>query len=147
LADYLADFAGEGKQLVGAESRFQLEIERAVLSGSIDRVERDRDGKVVIVDLKTGSPITKQQALDEHPQLSAYQLAYAEGILDDGLAPHGANEPGGARLLFVKEGVNGKRYREGRQEALGAEQLAEFRQRVIEASMLIAAATFEGVNE
>jgi len=147
LSEYLGEFERDGKALVGAESRFQLEVDRAVVSGSIDRVERAADGSVVIVDLKTGTPISSQARIDEHPQLAAYQLAYAEGILDEPLAELGEHHGGGAKLLFVKEGVRGKKYREGVQEQLDAEQLEGFRERVREASVLIAAAEFEGRAE
>ncbi|MFZ2964066.1 MAG: PD-(D/E)XK nuclease family protein, partial [Rhodoglobus sp.] len=147
LAEYLADFARAGKSLVGAESRFTLEVDRALLSGSIDRVERAADGSVVIVDLKTGTPTTKQTEIDEHPQLGAYQLAYAEGILDEALAEHGEHVAGGAKLLFVKEGLRERKYREGVQAALDAEGLEAFRERVRAASALIAAAEFEGELE
>lgn len=144
VAEYLGDFTRDGKQLVGAESRFELQVDRALVRGSIDRVERADDGSVVIVDLKTGSPETKQAVLNEHPQLLAYQLAYAEGLLDDALAPHGDHRPGGAKLLFVKEGVRGKSYREGSQSPLTAEQLDAFRERIIMAARGMAAAQFEG---
>jgi superfamily I DNA/RNA helicase/RecB family exonuclease len=147
LSEYLGDFEGEGKALVGAESRFQLEVDNAVVSGSIDRVERSADGSVVIVDLKTGTPLTTQSKIDEHPQLGAYQLAYAEGILDEALAELGDHHGGGAKLLFVKEGIGGRKYREGVQAQLDDEQLEAFRDRVREASMLIAAAEFAGTLE
>lgn len=144
LSEYLQHFERDGKQLVGAESRFQLEVDNAIVSGSIDRVERSADGSVIIVDLKTGTPITTQSKIDDHPQLAAYQLAYAEGILDEALAELGEHRGGGAKLLFVKEGVGGRKYRESIQAQLDDEQLEAFRERVREASILIAAAEFEG---
>ncbi|CAN5591864.1 ATP-dependent DNA helicase [soil metagenome] len=147
LAEYLTDFERDGKSLVGAESRFQLEVDNAVLSGSIDRVERSADGSVVIVDLKNGTPITNQPRIDDHPQLGAYQLAYAEGILNDALAEHGEHVSGGAKLLFVKAGIGSKRYREGVQSPLDEHQLEDFRARVRTASALIAAAEFAGQVE
>lgn len=147
LAEYLGHFARDGKTLVGAESRFRLDVGNAVLSGSIDRVERAPDGSVVIVDLKTGTPITSQGKVDAHPQLGAYQLAYAEGILDEALAEHGEHTGRGAKLLFVKQGVGATLYREGIQKQLTEEQLDEFRERIREASILIAAAEFEGTLE
>lgn len=147
LAEYLDDFSRDGKLLIGAESRFELVVDRARMSGSIDRVERAADGSVVIVDLKTGTPITAQALIDAHPQLGAYQLAYAEGILNEALEPHGEHRPGGAKLLYVKQGVGSKRYREGVQAAMTAEQLEEFRERVRAAAMLIAAAEFAGALE
>jgi RecB family exonuclease len=147
LSEYLRDFERESKVLVGAESRFRVELGDAVLSGSIDRVERSPDGSVVIVDLKTGRPETSQPVIDAHPQLAAYQLAYAEGVLDEALAPFGEHRPGGAKLLFVKEGVRGRKYREGVQHALDADELEAFRERVRDASLLIAAAEFQGKRE
>ena len=147
LAQYLADFERDGKVLAGAESRFTVEVGRAHLSGSIDRVERTADGKVVIVDLKTGTPETRAAAIAEHPQLGAYQLAYAEGLLDDVLAPHGDHEPGGAKLLFVKQGLRDKLYREGIQAAFDDQALEGFRGRVEAAAALIAAAEFAGPLE
>ncbi len=142
VAEYLGDFRREGKQLIGAERRFTLEIDRADVRGSIDRVERSDDGSVVIVDLKTGSPITKQAELDEHPQLGVYQLAYAQGVLDEYLDELGSHQSGGAKLLFVKEGVRGKLYREGVQAPLSAEALEGFRTRIRQAAIGMAAAQF-----
>jgi superfamily I DNA/RNA helicase/RecB family exonuclease len=130
MAEYLGDFARDGKSLVGAERRFVFEVGRARLSGSIDRVERSPDGTVVIVDLKTGKPVTRQDELDDFPQLGAYQLAYASGQLDEVLEPFGAHRSGGAKLVFVREGVRGKAYREGVQSPLSQEQLEAFRERL-----------------
>ena len=147
VAEYLADFLRDGKALVAAEGRFTLEIERARVNGSIDRVERAADGSVVIVDLKTGSAITRQDDIDAHPQLGSYQLAYAEGVLDEFLSPHGEHSSGGAKLLFVKKGVRGKAYREAVQAPLTEEQLEGFRTRIRQAAALMAAAEFRGVLE
>ena len=144
LSEYLRDFERAGKELVGAESGFRLELGDAVVSGSIDRVERSGDGAVVIVDLKTGTPVTSQSKIDENPQLAAYQLAYADGQMDVALAELGEHRGGGAKLLFVKEGTGGRKYREAVQAQLDDEQLEAFRERVREASMLIAAAEFAG---
>ncbi len=147
VAEYLADFERDGKVLVAPEMRFKLEIDRALVSGSIDRVERATDGSVVIVDLKTGSAVTKQDEIDAHPQLGSYQLAYAEGVLQQHLEPHGDHSGGGAKLLFVKKGVRGKAYREAVQAPLTEEQLEGFRTRIRQAATLMAAAEFSGVLE
>lgn len=147
LAEYLQDFERDRKALIGAEKRFELAIDNAKLSGSIDRVELSPTGEVVIVDLKTGTPTTSQTAIDEHPQLAAYQLAYAEGHLDEALTDRGEHRSGGAKLLFVKEGVRGKLYREGLQARLDDAGLEVFRERVRAAATLIAAAEFVGELE
>ena len=159
LADYLHDFRTDGKTLVAAEGRFALEYgelpgaeprddgtpaPQIVVNGSIDRIELGPDGEVVIVDLKTGRPITSPAAIAAHPQLGAYQLAYAEGKFDEPLAEHGTHSPGGAKLLYVREGKDGRPYRNGHQATLDAEGLEAVRERIRQAAVLIAAAEFEG---
>jgi superfamily I DNA/RNA helicase/RecB family exonuclease len=147
IAEYLADFERDGKDLVGAERRFTLEIGPADVNGSIDRVERAADGSVVIVDLKTGAPITNQESVDAHPQLGVYQLAYAEGMLDEALEEFGDHHSGGAKLLFVKRGIRSKLYREGIQAPLDAEQLDGFRTRIRQAAAGMALAEFVGLRD
>jgi superfamily I DNA/RNA helicase/RecB family exonuclease len=147
IAAYLGDFAAGGGRIVGAEKKFELEIDRATVRGAIDRVERAADGSVVIVDLKTGSPVTNQAKIDATAQLGAYQLAYRAGLFDDVLADLGEHRPGGAKLLYVKSGVGGKKYREGVQAPLGDEGLEAFRARIRQVAIGMAAASFEGVLE
>ncbi len=144
VAEYLADFVRDDKQLVAAERRFELELGRATVNGSIDRVERDSDGAVVIVDLKTGSPITAQKTIDDHAQLGVYQLAYAEGLLDELLDELGDHHGGGAKLLYVKKGLRSKLYREGIQAPLDDDQLEGFRERIRQAAIGMAQASFDG---
>lgn len=152
IAEYLGDFTASGAALVGAELEFELSVAAAEgataqVRGKIDRVERDADGRVVIVDLKTGNPVTSQAKIDATAQLGAYQLAYRDGHLDEVLAALGSHEAGGAKLLYVKSGVGGKRYREGVQRPLDEEGLEAFRDRIRQAAIGMAAATFEGVLE
>ncbi|MGW4355965.1 ATP-dependent helicase, partial [Nocardia sp. NPDC004582] len=64
------------------------------ITGRVDRVERDAQGRFVIVDVKTGKTPISKQAAEEHAQLATYQVAAAEGALGEG-------EPGGARLVYV----------------------------------------------
>lgn len=77
------------------------------LRGRVDRLERDGAGRLVIVDVKTGTtPVSKDDA-QRHAQLAAYQLAVAEGLV-----PHG-NDPGGARLVYPgRPGAGGATERE-----------------------------------
>ena len=63
--------------------------------GRLDRLERDAEGRLVVVDLKTSkSPVTKDDA-QNHAQLAMYQLAVAAGLLDEG------DEPGGGLLVYL----------------------------------------------
>ncbi|MGO4803578.1 ATP-dependent helicase [Arthrobacter sp. 2MCAF15] len=69
----------------------------AVLRGQVDRLEIDAEGRLVIVDLKTGKRQPGKADLDRHPQLGAYQAAVLAGGFagpDDGPPPL----PGGAVL-------------------------------------------------
>ncbi len=146
LSEYLGDFAASGKQAVAAEQRFVLNIGDAVVRGSIDRVELSGDGAVVIVDLKTGTPARKQD-VPAHPQLAVYQLAYAEHALDEYLLAFGDHRAGGATLLFVKKGANGKKYSEAHQPAFDDAQLEAFRDRIKLAATLVASDSFLGTAE
>lgn len=69
--------------------------------GRLDRLERDNEGRLVVVDIKTGkSPVSKDDA-QSHAQLAMYQLAVAEGVLPEG------DEPGGGRLVYVGKSSGG----------------------------------------
>ena len=69
--------------------------------GRLDRLERDSEGRLVVVDIKTGkSPVSKDDA-QSHAQLAIYQLAVAEGLLADG------DEPGGGRLVYIGKAAGG----------------------------------------
>ncbi|MCU1416241.1 MAG: ATP-dependent helicase [Schumannella sp.] len=146
LSEYLTDFASSDRRAVAAEQRFELTVGDAVVRGSIDRVELSGDGALVIVDLKTGTPARKQD-VPTHPQLAVYQLAYAEHALDEYLLAFGDHRAGGATLLFVKKGANGKKYSEAHQPAFDAAQLDAFRDRVKVAATLVASDSFLGTAE
>ncbi len=132
LAAYLRDGERAGTTLVGAEPHFEVPIpvpdaaHPAVLSGYIDRVERTADGRVVIVDLKTGrSEATGDRAAADNPQLAAYQLAFERGAIP---AAAGAT-PGGAKLVVLKKTRNAP-YAEPRQAPFDEETRAAFLDRI-----------------
>ncbi|MEU4807116.1 ATP-dependent DNA helicase [Actinosynnema sp. NPDC023587] len=89
---------------VAVEEEISVEVPKKAggpwlrVKGRVDRLETDRDGRPVVIDLKTGkSPVTKEEAR-QHPQLAVYQLASAlGGFTHLGLG----TDPGGARLLYV----------------------------------------------
>jgi superfamily I DNA/RNA helicase/RecB family exonuclease len=104
------------RALVGTELAVEVLVgERAVLAGRVDRLERDADGRAVVVDLKTGSTKPSKADLARHPQLGVYQLAVALGAFAE---QHGLTEPGGAALLQLK---TGKKADEQLQPALAAD--------------------------
>lgn len=88
------------RELVLTESDFQAKFGRAILKGSVDRLERDPEtGHYFVVDLKTGSAVTAKEA-EENKQLAAYQL----GILAGGFPELPADAVSdGAGLLFISK--------------------------------------------
>ena len=140
LAAYLGDGARDGTRLLSAEGRFELDLGGAVLSGTIDRVERLPDGRAVIVDLKTGKgDPTSDAGVAEHPQLGAYQLAFAADVID-GLEP--GMELAGARLVIVSSGTQKQNYRNPTQPAFTADELTAFTTRVTADAAGMGGATF-----
>jgi RecB family exonuclease len=93
----------DARTLLATEHRFEAEVElpggeRVRLHGYADRLELDADGRVVVVDLKTGKyPATD---LARHPQLGLYQLAVDSGAVRD-LA--GDARSGGAELWQLRQ--------------------------------------------
>jgi superfamily I DNA/RNA helicase/RecB family exonuclease len=104
--------------------------------GRIDRLERDAQGRVVIVDVKTAkSPITKDDA-QQHAQLGVYQLAVSEGVLAAG------DQPGGGRLVFVGKPTASGGATEREQSALGADDTEGWRDAVRAAAAATAGPNF-----
>jgi RecB family exonuclease len=85
-----------GRDLVAVEEGFSVSVGRAVLEGRVDRLERDADGRLVVVDLKTGKAAPRNDDVGTNPQLGAYQLAVTLGGFEH-VAPDAA--AGGAALV------------------------------------------------
>jgi RecB family exonuclease len=92
LAQWLRESRSE-LSLVGKEQRFAATVDDVQLSGVVDRLERDAADRLVVVDLKTSRSKPKQEEVDTHAQLGAYQLAIEHGGFDAGRVS------GGARLV------------------------------------------------
>lgn len=149
LAAYLRAAARDGVELVSAEPHFEVEIplpdaaHPAVLSGYIDRVERHPDGRVVIVDLKTGrSEATGDKAVATNPQLAAYQLAFERGAIGEVAGGIG----GGAKLLVLKK-TRYAPYAEPHQPPFDDETRAAFLARVDGAIRIMRRTSFEAPFE
>lgn len=180
LAAYLQEFAARQGEVIGAEAEFRLVVIAgadsdpevralapeedagqiagavAVLSGTIDRVERYPDGRgealpvaeadagaeptVVVVDLKTGRAEKRvtDAAVLEDPQLASYQLALSAGAI----AGTEGSRIGGARLLVLSRTLKNTNYRIAHQAPLDAERRAQFVQRVVADAQAMAAASF-----
>ncbi|MFB7199505.1 ATP-dependent helicase [Streptomyces sp. NPDC056240] len=93
---------------VASEHAFDVTLEAGSyevrIRGSMDRVERDTEGRAYVVDFKTGKQAPSAADVARHPQLAVYQLAVREGAVDepfDGERP----EPGGAELVQLRQGA------------------------------------------
>ncbi|WP_232818067.1 MULTISPECIES: ATP-dependent helicase [Kocuria] len=88
-----------GRELVAVEGSFSVLItggaRDALLRGRVDRLEVDDQGRYVVVDLKTGKGDVTGAAVQEHPQLGAYQVALAAGA-GQAMAEQAATEQAGA---------------------------------------------------
>jgi superfamily I DNA/RNA helicase/RecB family exonuclease len=104
LARFLRWHHANDRTLLGTEERFSAVVdltggEQVHLSGYADRLELDADGRVVVVDLKTGRTASSGPAVQRHVQLGLYQFAVDQGAVD-GLVEGGASA-GGAELLQI----------------------------------------------
>ncbi|MFE7155476.1 ATP-dependent helicase [Streptomyces sp. NPDC057636] len=93
---------------VASEHAFDVTLEAGSyevrIRGSMDRVERDTEGRAYVVDFKTGKQAPSAADVARHPQLAVYQLAVREGAVDepfDGERP----ETGGAELVQLRQGA------------------------------------------
>ena len=96
LSTYLEKRRDANYKLVGTEVELDFEYGRARIKGRVDRVEQGPDGKILIVDLKTGTSAPKAE---ENSQLGLYQIAFLEGGFKG--AVDSTAELEGAALLLV----------------------------------------------
>ncbi|WP_211247795.1 ATP-dependent helicase [Cryptosporangium arvum] len=97
MVDRLAGWlARNPRQLVAVEREFSVDVGRATIRGRVDRLERDEDGRLVVVDLKTGQSKPPAEKIPTHPQLGVYQLAVEHGAF-----PEHGSETGGASLVHI----------------------------------------------
>lgn len=85
------------RQLLQTEAGFATVVdlpagERVQLKGYADRLELDGEGRVVVVDLKTGRNAPSGPAVERHLQLAFYQYAVDHGAIPERVA-------GGAELV------------------------------------------------
>ena len=128
MVQYLRKFDADGAKVIGREVNFEFELGKAQIRGQVDRLELYPDGRVMIVDLKTGSKLFSAEEAREHAQLGLYQLAFENGAFDDRLEfPEGFDistaKLGGAKLLLV----SGDKPTEREQESVSDSETARVR--------------------
>ena len=101
MVQYLRKFEADGARVVGREVSFEFELGKANIRGQVDRLELYPDGRVMIVDLKTGSKLFSAQEAQEHAQLGLYQLAFTHGAFSEVEELPADSKLGGAKLLLV----------------------------------------------
>jgi ATP-dependent exoDNAse (exonuclease V) beta subunit len=87
--------AANPRALLAVEQSLRVRVGQVEITGRVDRLEQDSQGRGVIIDLKTGSSAPRDDELDRHPQLGVYQLAVLLGAFER----FGVTEPGGAELV------------------------------------------------
>jgi RecB family exonuclease len=115
------------------------------VEGRADRLDRDADGSLIIVDFKTGASVPSRATVAGNVQLAVYQLAVQLGGADGLDRPTGP-EPGaaatsgaaptrsgGAELVFLRSGLNVRK-----QPPLEPEATAHWAQVVREAAERLA---------
>ncbi|GAA2029399.1 hypothetical protein GCM10009800_13340 [Nocardiopsis rhodophaea] len=105
------------RELVVTEEGFKVELDGIEITGRVDRLERDAEGRAVVVDIKTGGGRPKDDELARHPQLGVYQLA----VLESAFAQFGLTAPGGAELVQVGKAALKNQARDQRQPPLEAD--------------------------
>jgi superfamily I DNA/RNA helicase/RecB family exonuclease len=85
------------RELVAVEQALKVRVGQVEITGRVDRLESDDQGRAVVIDLKTGGSAPREDELGRHPQLGVYQLAVLLGAFER----FGLTEPGGAELVQV----------------------------------------------
>lgn len=100
----------DARTLLGTETEIRAEVvvdgHTVRLHGFADRLERDDEGRVVVVDFKTTKYPPREADLPEHPQLGLYQLAVESGAVDHLLG--GPAVSGGAELIQLRKESRGE---------------------------------------
>ncbi|MEY4423427.1 MAG: hypothetical protein RLZZ258_530 [Actinomycetota bacterium] len=120
MVQYIREFEAAGGQVIGKEVNFEFDLGRARVRGQVDRLELYPDGRVMIVDLKTGAKDFTKDEAQNHAQLGLYQLGFENGAFShlDGLSE--AETLGGAKLLLV-----GTKLAERTQDSIATDEFAK----------------------
>lgn len=137
LASYLKQFEDQESIVLGREQNFRFEFDHVRVQGQVDRIEKHADGKIMIVDLKTGSQAPSEADTASNPQLALYQMALLEGGFED-IGKIDEDQLAGAKLLIV----GGDKYTERPQPAMTEETSSEFKKLLLETTQGMAKQVF-----
>ncbi|MBB3661809.1 superfamily I DNA/RNA helicase/RecB family exonuclease [Prauserella sediminis] len=126
---------------------------RVTLTGRVDRLEVDGQGRPVVVDLKTGKNAVSAKDAEQHPQLAAYQLAVLLGAFEHHLrttqaarnpqSAQAAAKPGGAKLVYVAKSHTKTGASERQQPPLDSDGEVHWLQLVRDAAAATAGPSYE----
>jgi superfamily I DNA/RNA helicase/RecB family exonuclease len=107
LAAWLVERRGR-LTLIAKEQPFSVVVGDVRLSGRVDRLERDRSGALIVVDLKATKRAFSVKDVEEHAQLAVYQLAVELAAFEDNATAGGAllvhlGKPGRAPAEMVQK--------------------------------------------
>lgn len=140
------------RRLLETEARFATVVTlddgaEVRINGYADRVELDREGRVVVVDLKTGRKKPTAPEVKAHVQLALYQYAVDAGALDDPAADLAGLVSGGAELIQLgleDDSADVVRQQQEPHASEGPERAA-LRTRIAGAAQLLRTETFPAV--
>lgn len=106
LAGYVEGARVQGWTPVGHELGFRVDVGRAQVSGSVDRLEHRAGEGLRVIDYKTGSSAPSAADLKSNAQLGAYQVAIVQGAFataarDAGVPADERDRTAGAALVQV----------------------------------------------
>jgi superfamily I DNA/RNA helicase/RecB family exonuclease len=125
---FLAWHRENPRDLVAVEQSVRAQVGAVEIIGRVDRLEKDHQGRAVVVDVKTGSTPVAEGDLDRHAQLGVYQLAVLLGAFER----FGLVEPGGAELVQVGKASLAARVRVQPQRALPDDPEPEWARELVE---------------
>lgn len=143
LAQYSITMRTSGRTLAAIELPFQVDVpnegKSIQLRGVIDRIEADENGRVTVVDLKTGGTAPSAKLTETNPQLAVYQTAIQLGALQEqDETAQLSSEPAGASLVYVGTSTKSASLRD--QPALGEDTWA--RELILQAAQLMGESEF-----
>ncbi|MGN6132361.1 MAG: RecB family exonuclease, partial [Nocardioidaceae bacterium] len=137
------------RTVIATERELSVEValpdgQRVRLYGFADRLEVDEDGRVVVIDLKTGKYPPADKDLPENAQLGLYQHAVAHGAVDDLLPEeHRPGRPGGAELVQLRKDSRGSvKVQEQQPQEPDADGLTTVERQLMEAVAVVRSESF-----
>lgn len=94
MVSLLGDYFQRPVTRVEVEKEFRLEVGDATIYGRVDRLEHLEDGRMQVVDIKTGKTKPRPADVEENLQLAAYQLAMTDAENSAGAVYLSVGAPG-----------------------------------------------------